>query len=116
MKIDIPKVGEAMGGIILSRAAWYDLVYAIEYLNRRIDGGIEVYSFDGHDLGCKDLQLWSTEKDENKKALLINVCSVPKETAEDVLRDFIKSRDEFNLSAVPGLWDRAKAIVNKTPQ
>jgi len=105
-----------------SLAKWFE--ENVEPINKMLAEGVEVFSkYDKTYLGY----MWSTADNhhQNHKALLINIQPIEKETAEDVLRDFIEVHKAFNLSGptrtktqidmtienASAIYERAKAVL-----
>ena len=85
---------------------WFDK--HVEPINKMLEEGVEVYN----DETLSDT-IWAYDmrpefvKDQTRKALLINIQPIVKETAEDVLRDILNA-DWDDLGS--DLHDRAKAV------
>ena len=92
---------------------WFDI--HVTPINKMLSEGVEVYG----SMKTKN-KTWTPENNlgclQDHKALLINIQPIKKETAEDVLRAYIKhdemieKRDGLN-EAVKVIYERAKAIL-----
>ena len=88
---------------------WFDK--HVEPINKMLEEGVEVYN----DETLSDT-IWAYDmrpefvKDQTRKALLINIQPIVKETAEDVLSDILNA-DWDDLGS--DLHDRAKAVLGE---
>lgn len=90
----------------------------VEPINKMLSEGYEVFSRSNTTyLG----DMWSIADNHHMthKALLINIQPIKKETAEDVLRDFVKSKltegpyASWGTGDLCSLHDRAKALLER---
>lgn len=94
---------------------WFD--EHVEPVNKLLSEGVEVY----YDIDEQDGYFWHERKylESEKKALLINITEIKKETAEDVLNDLVSAFKGFpDLKNYDGelykLHERAKAVLGES--
>lgn len=90
----------------------------VEPVNKMLSEGVEVYSYE-NESGWVVREL-NNSGDLEEKALLINIQPIVRETAEDVLRDYLETEEEsirkngpYHNSPFTQIIERAKAVLNK---
>lgn len=116
MKIEQPNWTNIMGmtkpnSHYESRLRWWFEEH-VEPINKMLAEGVEVAG----DEVDKDTWIWGSHYMDDgceKKALLINIQPIKKETAEEVLRDYIKWHTEKpdTIDITDELAKRAKAVL-----
>lgn len=98
---------------------WFDT--HVQPVNEMLEAGVEIDCVKYSNAGWTGAQTWQNT-DPTHRALLINITEIKKETAEDVLRDFV-----YNLERAPksssvneqqlfALQDRAKAVLDRSEE
>lgn len=87
---------------------WFDT--HVEPINKMLDEAVEVYGMKAH-----GGNIWATKQheDDSKKALLINIQPIKQETAEDVLRDWMKIIRGGSSWHAEKEIERAKAVLER---
>jgi len=128
LEIKIPKEAHSLGpnSVCIERADWYDLIAAVEDMNKMLAGGITLIKNNGTYAWFEKENVTQKTIDSREgrisEALLINIQPIKKETAEDVLRDLValefmkvKMNDIHDHDNRPlnKLKERAKAVLEK---
>lgn len=118
MRIERPDYHEMAAKVMSGRSPGWDVLIDewfhnnVEPMNKMLSEGVEVYGEDN----CSG-NIWAQEcqlTNHKLKALLINIQPIKKETAEDVLRDWIKFTDR-STHPTGDQWkirERAKAVLS----